>query len=200
MQRQGVVSPVAEENAGQNTSTCLSFVLWYSLLREAFVLKNHSQIHSLTLRPVLPQDCEQLFIWNNDSVVRTFGFHNAPLIWEEHCRWFETFLANPAQHGWIALAPEPVGILRLACEGPIGTVSIVVAAEHRGRGFGLAMLTALHREVEQRSLAKTLQAFVRSENQASRHLFLQTGYQQIPDEILIAGHRALRFVLDCSPV
>lgn len=153
----------------------------------------------LSLHILTHEDCKQVFVWNSDPFVRALGFQTAPLVWEDHCQWFESFLSNPHQYGWIAYTSEPVGLLRLACEGPIGTVSIVVAAEHRGRGLGLAMLTALRREVEQQSLAKSLRAFVRPENQASRRLFAQAGYRQIPGEILITGHQALRFDLDCSP-
>jgi len=86
-----------------------------------------------------------LMALRNDPDAVRFSVTGRAVTSEEHERWFRTVRSDPSRcRIWIAEdGSTPVGQLRVDLDGDSGTVSIAVAADHRGRGIGTAMLRAL---------------------------------------------------------
>ena len=76
--------------------------------------------------------------------------------------------------GWAALSP----VSSRSVYAGVAEVSVYVGAAHRGRGIGVALLTALIEESERRGLW-TLQAGILPENEASLGLHRRCGFREV---------------------
>jgi len=132
----------------------------------------------LILRAATESDSDRLLGWRNDPDAITFSISRRPVGRTEHQRWLAWRLAEPAARLWIAeQAGHPVGQVRVDVEDGVGTVSIAVAPEHRGRGLGTAILEALNAEAGRDGAIRRLRALVHPENPASLRAFTRAGYQ-----------------------
>lgn len=151
----------------------------------------------LRLRDADAGDCRILWEWANDPVVREASFSSDPIPWPTHQAWFEQKLADPPCRIYVGLDREdrPVGQVRFDFSGPAeATVSIVVAAEWRGHGFG-SLLLSLGQTRLTRDCVDAVHALIKPENVASRQTFVKAGYREAGRES-VAGQEAIRYVLD----
>jgi len=147
------------------------------------------------LRPGRFGDADLLLAWANDPSTRAGSFRPEPITRSSHLAWMERQLADPEGRLWVAEAEGlPVGTVRLAREGATATVSIAVAPEHRGQGWGGRLLAALAIWVERTGFVHRMLAWVREDNPTSRKLFLTAGYREVAHESF-EGHAALRLEL-----
>jgi RimJ/RimL family protein N-acetyltransferase len=117
--------------------------------------------------------------WRNDDQAVRFSGTAKRVSATEHARWLSTHLADPTTLLWVAEEDGvPVGQARVDRDGDVGTVSISVAARHRGRGVAVAILRAV---IGVSSAAK-LRALVRPANVASLHAFERVGFRPLPDD------------------
>ena len=149
---------------------------------------------AVRLRPATLDDADLLLAWANDPVTRTSGFHPRPIAPDEHRAWLETQLGATATRLYIGLAGAvPIGQLRLA-RGPDDRteLSISVAPEARGRGFGRHLLAAglLAAGADPALAGTTLIARVRPQNRASLALFHGAGFAEL-DRTTVAGQPCL---------
>jgi UDP-2,4-diacetamido-2,4,6-trideoxy-beta-L-altropyranose hydrolase len=161
----------------------------------------------LKLRVVRESDCRLLFEWANDPLARATSFHPAALSWEEHTRWFAERLQDAHSVIYIgeSATGEPVGLVRFQIKDEIAVLSVNVAAEFRGEGWG-RVLIAFSTRTMVRTLAmrtpvsgssiRRIHAFVKPENQASVRLFETSGFRQAGKE-RVAGQDALLFTWEC---
>jgi RimJ/RimL family protein N-acetyltransferase len=139
--------------------------------------RNRPQV---TLRAAREEDSEMLMALRNDPDAVRFSVTGRAVTSEEHERWFRTVRSDPSRcRIWIAEdGSTPVGQLRVDLDGDSGTVSIAVAADHRGRGIGTAMLRALVIKAGAEGAPSRLMAVVRSDNAASLHAFAAAGFRR----------------------
>jgi UDP-2,4-diacetamido-2,4,6-trideoxy-beta-L-altropyranose hydrolase len=132
----------------------------------------------VTLRPASEEDCALVMAWRNDPASVRFSVTGRAVSAEEHQRWFAGILeAGSRTRLWIGEEDGvPVGQVRIDAGDAGGTVSIAVAAEHRGRGIGTAMLRSLVGEVVRAALPRPLTAVVRPDNVASLRAFEAAGF------------------------
>jgi RimJ/RimL family protein N-acetyltransferase len=132
---------------------------------------------TVTLRPARAGDAPLLLAWRNDPDTRRWSFSDAVVAPDAHAAWLAARLRDPET--LLLVAEEdgaPVGQVRLDREeGGVGVVSITVAPEARGRGLGLAMLTALRDRPDLG--VTTLRALVLPANERSLTLFSRAGYR-----------------------
>ena len=139
---------------------------------------------SLTLREARPSDAELLWRWANDPETRANSFSRASIPYADHVAWLERRLASNATRIWIFTDDGvPVGQVRFDISSAVAEIGITVAPEHRGRGYGKAMLAqALHRFREQTGGRVTPRASVLTKNAASLRLFRACGFEVIGSE------------------
>lgn len=135
---------------------------------------------SVTLRPVTAQDERLLWEWRNDAVVRKGSFSTDPIPCEQHRRWFRQKLAAPDCRIWIAERHgRPVGHIRYDRSGDAAELSYSVAAAHRGRGWGTALLRAsVPRACRELGLSRVF-GYARRTNQASIRTFRRAGFHEV---------------------
>ncbi len=134
---------------------------------------------NVTLRPARATDIALLRAWRNDDQAVRFSGTARRVSAAEHARWLSAHLADPTTLLWVAEEDgDPVGQARIDRDGDVGTVSISVAARHRGRGVAVAILRAV---IGVDSAAR-LRALVRPANVASLHAFARVGFRPLPDD------------------
>lgn len=134
--------------------------------------------HLLHLRTATPEDCRLYWEWANDPQVRASSFSARPIPWNEHRVWFGERLADPTSHLYVAAdgAGRNVGQVRFDVEMDTAIADVSVAPEHRGRGWGAALIDAGSRRLFKESSVVTIEARVKSDNPASTSAFDDAGF------------------------
>lgn len=137
---------------------------------------------SVLLRPVRDSDSDSLLAWRNDPFTRIASLSRRRISRRSHEHWFQC--ARPRTM-WIAydtteMLPKDVGVFR--CDWlRSGTyeVSVIVAPQHRRRGYGKAIIMAGTRQMHNGYKASLLMATIRIENAASIRAFSACGYEWV---------------------
>lgn len=100
---------------------------------------------NLNLRPVRYADAGLLWQWRNDPDTYQWFLADKPVSWDEHLVWFRTKLRQRSKTRiWLlTVAGSAVGMVRYdkSEDNPMTAhVSYSVASEHRGKGYGTALL------------------------------------------------------------
>lgn len=135
----------------------------------------------IDLRPATDLDRELVLDWRNDCGVRAASRERSEIAPREHAVWWEAHMADPDRQLLIAeLAGEPVGQVRFE---PVGSgayeLSVSLAAERRGRGFGSKLIAAGAEWLFANTGASRIEACVRPGNAASLAAFERAGFRPI---------------------
>jgi RimJ/RimL family protein N-acetyltransferase len=136
----------------------------------------------LALREATAEDAELLLAWRNDPVTRANSFEQGAIELESHRAWLTRKLASPDTRLWILTDDGvPAGQVRYDRRGHAGEVSVAIAPEFRGRGFGSAILRlSAPRACSELALSE-IRALVKPSNQASLAAFERAGFQRGDD-------------------
>jgi UDP-2,4-diacetamido-2,4,6-trideoxy-beta-L-altropyranose hydrolase len=137
----------------------------------------------LRLQLVSADDRQLLFHWANDPVMRNNSFHANAIDWEEHCAWFTAKLQDPACLMLLAFLDggRPLGLARFDMQSHSAVVSVSIAAEFRGRGWGGRVIRkACEAFFAARPVAR-VNAYIKKDNVASQHAFAKAGFSREPD-------------------
>lgn len=148
---------------------------------------------ALKLRHATAEDSERLWRWRNEATVRQVSFSSAEISWEDHSRWYSGRLQQADCDILIACNDEdrPVGQVRLDLRSGGAVISISIAEEFRGAGYGTTLIRlATNYAFVQRGLG-WVDAMIREENVASQKAFLKAEYQQRAETT--DGQQGLRF-------
>ena len=150
----------------------------------------------LRLRRVEQGDCRLLWEWANDPVVRSASFSSEYIPWEHHQHWFGAQLTDPNAILYLAADSDNVSIgqVRYQVEGPRAQLSVSLAPEFRGKGYGNRIVVMATEELFRNTNVTTIDAYVKPANQASLRLFLRAGFKQL-DTSAIHGQPAIHFIL-----
>lgn len=153
----------------------------------------------LSLRLVRESDCRLLFAWADDPVARAASFHSAAISWENHSRWFAERLQDPQSVIYIGenAADEPVGLVRFQIKGESALLSVNVAPEFRGQGWGKELIAFSTRALVRAYSVRRVNALVKPDNQASVRLFEASGFRRAGKE-RVADEDALLFTWECG--
>ncbi len=148
----------------------------------------------LNLRMAGENDSRLLFKWADDPVARAASFHSAAISWDDHVRWFAERLQDTQSVIYIGenAAGEPVGVVRFQIKDENAVLSINVAPEFRGQGWGRDLIAFSTGSVVRTHAIRRIQAFVRPDNRASVRLFEAIGFRPAGRE-RVAGQDALLF-------
>jgi len=127
----------------------------------------------MTLRPVVWTDWELLLGWRNDSITVANSIQQHKVETEVHKAWLVQKLSDTASMMYIGeVGGLPVGQVRFDIGVDYAEVSVVVAPEARGSGFGTELL-------KQGCSAAAIQkyiAYIRPENKVSIKSFKTSGF------------------------
>lgn len=133
----------------------------------------------VALTPAEQGDADFLYaLWDEDA--RHASFSGGPADLETHLLWLTRTLGHPSRHLFVATERGiAVGSARLDVDVVLGleaVVSVNVAASHRRRGLGTAMLRALDGEARVLGI-RLLTAKMKAVNLGSRATFAAAGYR-----------------------
>lgn len=145
------------------------------------------------VRRALPSDSAYVLAWRNDPQARQSSRNSEVIDSGTHDPWFIAVLADSDRHLFIGeIEPgEAIGQVRfdkLSSGTSDYEVSISIAAEARGRGLSLPLLTAAEGQLLNAVHATKLFAFVNDSNLASQRLFESAGYSIGESSTLDGGH------------
>jgi len=134
----------------------------------------------LRIRSVRAGDCELLWRWANDPIVRAAAFSTDPIPLASHERWFADRLADPNTMLLVAESPggQPVGQIRfdLRPGGQDADVDVTVDSALRGQGVGARLIADGVLTLRAQYPACVIRALVRPGNVASRTAFERAGF------------------------
>jgi RimJ/RimL family protein N-acetyltransferase len=130
------------------------------------------------LRKATMEDCNSLYQWRNAEETRRFIFDPAPILLEEHRKWFVASLEN---HNRVLLIGEsngvPVGVLRYDISGSNALISIYLVPGTQGQGIGTQLIRSGSRWLKENiPQILTIEAEVMSLNVPSIKAFINAGY------------------------
>lgn len=132
----------------------------------------------LDWRDATRDDATLIWQWANDPAVRQGSFHAEPIPFEDHLAWYAARLADPQTAFWIARHQcRPIGQVRFACDGDVATISVSLAPEYRGQGWGASLIGRASRRLLAQGPVRTIVALIRQDNGASRRAFALAGYR-----------------------
>jgi L-amino acid N-acyltransferase YncA len=134
----------------------------------------------LSLRSATGPDDRLVFGWANDPASRAASFASEEIPWETHRDWFARRLADPATRLWIGDDERgPIGVVRFDLAAEEATISINLAPEARGFGFGSALIARASRELIASTATRRIHAFIKPGNHASVAAFIAADYEQL---------------------
>lgn len=150
----------------------------------------------LALRRVREDDCRLLWEWANDPTVRAVSFSSEPIPWEDHVEWFQSRLKDPYCLFYIAVDDEgtPVGQTRYDISDNEAVISVSIAKEFRGRGYGSEIIRIASEQVFNVSSVGIIHAYIKQANEASTRAFSKAGFRDA-GTTTIHEHRAAHLIL-----
>jgi len=124
------------------------------------------------------------------------SFSPEPISWEQHVKWFHSKLYSRDDVLLLVTDPggAPVAQVRYRLGADRAVISICLAAESRGHGYGSAILRMANVELFRRANVDRVDAYVKPHNDLSLRLFVSAGFEP-GEELLVSGQRAIHFVL-----
>lgn len=128
------------------------------------------------------EDCDILYEWSNDKIVRRNAFNTAHIPYSDHVNWFTKSLESSKRIIFIGMIDAiPVGMIRIDIENSEAVISYLIDKKHRGRGIGTHMLKLLQKTIEEYIGIDRLIGLVKKDNIASCKIFEKLGYDKFED-------------------
>ncbi len=130
--------------------------------------------HRYILRQVEYTDCDLVFKWANDEVVRNNSFNSNIIKYEDHIKWFNEKLKSDDSVMYIFEVNDiNVGIMRLdRLDDKSLLINYGIAKEHRGKGYATYLLQMIKAKYNKNLLIGK----VKPTNMASIKAFIKAGY------------------------
>ncbi|MFA6169578.1 MAG: GNAT family N-acetyltransferase [Candidatus Margulisiibacteriota bacterium] len=138
----------------------------------------------IKLRPAAQDDCADVYRWRNDEATRRVSFSSAEISFDDHQKWFQKSLADPARELLIAeTGGKKTGVLRFDRLNDFAReVSVNLAPEMRGQGLGAKILALI-------PITDLLIARAKTSNPASIKAFKKAGFKELFDYQNKAGEQ-----------
>ena len=139
-------------------------------------------LDKVVLRLATIDDADLLLTWANDPASRAASFSSRPIERSEHATWLTGRLVDAACAIWVGLAAaetRPIGVIRFERDRDgIADISVTVAPDARGQGFGSALLNAGLDAARATLGPRAFRAWVKPGNEPSIRLFEAAGFRR----------------------
>jgi RimJ/RimL family protein N-acetyltransferase len=134
------------------------------------MIKNQFQIRKANI-----SDSDLLFNWRNEIKSRYMSINQSKLNFKDHKIWLSTSLKNPNRKIFIAVNKDDnIGMGRIDLEENGSSLSWVVSPNHRKKGYGIKIVSALIKLAALPIFAK-----IKCENEASKKIAEKLGFKII---------------------
>jgi len=132
------------------------------------------------LRPASEDDAEKVWAWRNAPTTREFFFDATAVSLEDHRAWWRKSIGAGDRILLLGrIGTLDLGVLRFDVCGAKAIISIYIDPELTGLGLGTALMNkGLDWIRWNRSDIWTLEAQVKTDNYASRRMFISTGFKE----------------------
>ena len=131
---------------------------------------------NVSFRKINFADADMLLEWRNDITTRRNSYNMDLIDTETHYCWMKKVLASDDLFFILQDDSVPVGMVRVALDSDIGTISYNIAPAKRGCGYGKTLIQLLENYILETGMPIRLRASVKKENIASRKIFLRQGF------------------------
>lgn len=145
--------------------------------------KNYSfKSERLVFRGITREDADAIVAWRSNPANYKNFLNAKPITKEDHLKWFEGYLANPARFDFLILESDekPIGTCALSditedsCE-----ISYMIGDEScRGKGYAKEAVRALTKVAFEELGVKEIIARILTHNEASMHVVLGSGFSE----------------------
>jgi UDP-2,4-diacetamido-2,4,6-trideoxy-beta-L-altropyranose hydrolase len=147
------------------------------------------------LRKACVKDARLVWEMANELSTRAVSFSSDMIPWDTHVEWFNAKLKDPNCQFFIAVDEQDVtlGQIRFDVHEKGALVSVSLAANCRGRGYGEALIRQGSAQVFRETNIDFIKACIKPENTTSARAFFKAGYQLVGDSI-VKGHFAQEYI------
>jgi UDP-2,4-diacetamido-2,4,6-trideoxy-beta-L-altropyranose hydrolase len=151
---------------------------------------------SISIRLARESDRELIWNWANDEETRKVSYSQAYISWDEHIKWFASVQRQKNHRFYVARNgyEKPVGQIRFAVDGKHAVVSLSVAPESRGKGYGKEILIEAAKKFFNETDIEQISAYVKSENMLSLKVFQKAGFH-LEVAIPVCGVKSCKMIL-----
>lgn len=138
---------------------------------------------SLKLELCDKKDIDIVYELSNDYETRKNSFNDKFILYEDHCKWYESSLKNKSRIMCIFKNDDIViGMMRLDIEGSKAVVSYNIKKEFRGNGYGNELLSIIKNYIFNKKEIVQLEGLVKKNNIASRKAFIKNNFVEYEEE------------------
>lgn len=136
---------------------------------------------NLYLRKATFEDCDLLFNWANDKLVRQNSFNKQKILYKEHRMWFNNMMNSDICSIFILCCKNrPLGQVRIEIENKFAIISYSIDKNYRRKHLSIEMLSLLEKKLSNsNSNIVKLIGYVKIENISSQKVFQKLKYNQI---------------------
>lgn len=154
--------------------------LWNYDKYRHIVLKEYKEFF-LWLRQATEKDCELVYEFANDPVVRANSFSTDAIKYDDHLNWYQAKINSDDSKIYILSSEqEALGQVRIDKVGRSRyKISYMISSGNRGKGYAKKMLQLLEEKVQSGAV---FEAEVKKDNIASQKVFKSLGYKEEEQE------------------
>lgn len=139
----------------------------------------HAKINDpVTIRPLGEADKQLTFTWANDPLTRQNSFQTAPILFEEHSKWFDAKMQDQKAYYFIGeVGSHPAGLIRFDFDTSENAciAGITLDRRFRGRNLGVEFLKMACIELS-KCVETAIIAYIKKDNAASIKIFEKAGF------------------------
>ena len=132
----------------------------------------------ITFRTVELSDCNQIWLWINDPLIRSVSFDTRSIPLDRHKEWFSSAISDPDLIYYIVLDTnaKPFGQARFKIKSKEAIISVLIDPHYRGRSLGSLVIGGATEKFFAETQIDTVKAYIKPENEISRKAFSKAGY------------------------
>lgn len=136
---------------------------------------------NLYLRKAVFEDCDLLFNWVNDELVRQYSFNQEKILYKDHRVWFKKMINSDICIIFILCSGSiQLGQVRINIENKDAVISYSIDKNYRGNHLSIEMLSLLEKKIINNEInINKLIGYVKIENVNSQKIFRSLKYKEI---------------------